>query len=73
MVDHSCFSWTVVKICVAAGSNKSNNDDEDEILRKRWIDQMKRHRDKREPTECSVLYSLHFEQSDFTADTILTP
>ena len=33
---------------------------------------MKRHRDKWKPTEYSVLFSLHFEQSCFTADTILT-
>ena len=31
-----------------------------------------RHRDKREPTEYSVLCSLHIELSCFTADTILT-
>ena len=43
-----------------------------EVLRKKRIDQVKRHRDKSEPTEYSVLCSLHFEQSCFRADTILT-
>ena len=68
-----------MKTCVAAGCNKSNRDGvslhkfpNDEVLRKKWMDQVKRHRDKWEPTEYSVLCSLHFEQSCFTADTILT-
>ena len=33
---------------------------------------MKRHMDKRKPTEYSVPCHLYFEQSCFTADTILT-
>ena len=61
-----------MKTCVAGGCNKSDSDDEDEVLRKKWIHQVKRHRDKLEPTEYSVFCSLHFKQSCFTADTILT-
>ena len=79
VVDYSCFSCTMVKTCVAAGYNKSSSDGvslhkfpNDEVQRKKWIDPVKRHRDKWKPTEYSLLCSLHFEQSCFTADTILT-
>ena len=41
-------------------------------LRKKWVDQVKRHRDKVEPTEYSVLCSQHFEPSCFMADSILS-
>ena len=68
-----------MKTCVAVGCNKSNSDGvslhkfpNDKVIRKKWVDQVKRHRDKWEPTQYSVLCSLHFEQSCFTADTILT-
>ena len=67
----------MVKTCVAAGCNKSNSDggslhkfSNDEGLRKKWIDQVKRHRDKWEPTEYLVLCCLHFEQSCFTTDVL---
>ena len=41
-------------------------------MRKKWADQVKRHRGKWEPTEHSVLWSKHFEQSSFEKDTFLT-
>ena len=76
VVEHSCLSWTMVTTCVAAGCNKSNGDGvslhkypNDQVLRKKWIDQVKRHR---EPTEYSVHCSLYFKQCCFTIDTILT-
>ncbi len=37
-------------------------------LRKKWVDQVKRHRDKWEPTAYSVLCSQLFEPSCFIAD-----
>ena len=39
----------MVNTCVAAGCNIGNSDDE--VLRKKWIDQVKRHRDEKEATE----------------------
>ena len=41
-------------------------------MRKKWADQVKRHRGKWEPTEHSMLCSKHFEQSCFEKDTFLT-
>ena len=68
----------MVKTCVAAGCNKSNSDGvslhkfpRDKTLRKKWIDQVKRHRDKWEPTDYSVLCSNHFEKSCFMPDRVL--
>lgn len=67
------------KTCVAAGCNNTNKDGvslhkfpSDSALRKKWVDQVKRHRDKWEPTEYSVLCSQHFEQACFMPDTILS-
>ena len=66
----------MVKTCVAAGCSNTNKDGvslhkfpqdraQDRTLRKKWIDQVKRHRDKWEPTDYSVLCSQHFEKSCF--------
>ncbi len=69
----------MVKTCVAAGCNNSNQDGvslhkfpSNSALRKKWVDQVKRHRDKWEPTAYSVLCSQHFEPSCFMADSILS-
>ncbi len=69
----------MVKTCVAAGCNNSNQDGvslhkfpSNSTLRKKWVDQVKRHRDKWEPTAYSVLCSQHFEPSCFMADSILS-
>ena len=42
-----------MKTCVAVGCNKSNSDEvslhkfpNDKVIRKKWVDQVKRHRDK---------------------------
>lgn len=79
VVYQSYFSWTMVKTCVAAGCNNTNKDGvslhkfpRDSVLRKKWVDQVKRHRDKWVPTEYSVLCSQHFEQGCFMPDTILS-
>lgn len=66
--------------CVAAGCNKTHKDDgvslylfpKDVALRKKWADQVKRTRDKWEPTEHSVLCSDHFEDSCFEQDCKLS-
>ncbi len=69
----------MVKTCVAAGCNNSNQDGvslhkfpSNSALRKKWVDQVKRHRDKWEPTAYSVLHSQYFEPSCFMADSILS-
>ncbi len=66
-------------MCVAAGCNNSNQDGvslhkfpSNSALMKKWVDQVKRHRDKWEPTAYSVLCSQHFEPSCFMADSILS-
>ena len=40
-------------------------------MRKKWADEVKRYRDKWEPTEHSVLCSKHFEGSFFEQGTLL--
>ena len=69
----------MVKTCVAAGCNNSNQDGVSLhkfpshcALRKKWVDQVKRHRDKWELTAYSVLCSEHFEPLCFMADSILS-
>ena len=68
----------MVRTCVAAGCNNTNKDGvnlfkfpKEKTLRKRWADQVKRHRDKWDPTDHSVLCSKHFEESCFAVDTLL--
>ena len=65
----------MVKTCVAAGCNISGvrllKFSRDKALRKKWVDQVKRHRDKWEPTDYSALCSNHFEESCFMPDTVL--
>ena len=58
----------MVKRCVAAGCSSTNRDGislfgfpKDSSLRKKWADQVRRTRDKWEPTDHSVLCSKHFE------------
>ena len=41
-------------------------------LRKKWVEQVKRLRDKWEPTEHSVLCSAHFDISCFEADSVIS-
>ena len=62
----------MVNSCVAAGCNKTTRDGvhlfsfpKDLQLRKKWVDQVRRTRDKWEPTEHSRLCSCHFEESCF--------
>ena len=69
---------TMVRTCVAAGCSNTNSDGvslfqfpKDKVMRKKWADQVKRHRDKWEPTDHSVLCSKHFEQSCFSTDQLL--
>ena len=69
VVYQSCFSWTTVRTCIAAGCNNTNKDGislhkflRDSVLREKRVDQVKKHRDKWVPTEYSVLCSQHFEQ-----------
>ena len=54
--------------CVAAGCSKTHKDGislfgfpKDASLRKKWADQVRRTRDKWEPSQRSVLCSKHFE------------
>lgn len=68
----------MVKTCVAAGCNNTNKDGvslhkfpKDPVLKKKWIEQVKRHRDKWEPTEYSVVCSQHFENSCFVPSSAL--
>ena len=68
-----------VRTCVAAGCSNTNKDGvrlfqfpKDKARRKKWADQVKRHRDKWEPTDHSVLCSKHFEDLCFLPDTLLT-
>ena len=62
----------MVKRCVAAGCSSTHKDKvhlygfpKDPSLRKQWADQVKRTRDKWEPTDHSTLCSKHFEQHCF--------
>lgn len=64
---------------MAAGCSNTHKDGvslfrfpRDRVMRKKWADQVKRHRAKWEPTDYSALCSRHFEQSCFRLDTLLT-
>lgn len=74
----ACSSKMVCR-CVAAGCSKCHKDGvslylfpSDVALRKKWADQVKRTRDKWEPTDHSVLCSNHFENSCFEQDSNLS-
>ena len=68
---------TMVKRCIAAGcSNTYSNNvglfsfPNDPILRKQWVDEVKRTRDKwKGPGQHSVICSEHFKQECFEAET----
>ena len=69
----------MVRTCAAAGCSNTNSDGislfkfpKDKLMRKKWADQVKRHREKWEPTDHSVLCSKHFEESCFSSDQLLT-
>ena len=73
------FVWTMVCRCVAAGCSKTHRDGvslfgfpKDITWRKKWADQVRRTRDKWEPTSYSVLCNLHFEDWCFEQDSKLT-
>ena len=64
--------------CVAAGCSLTHKDGvsifhfpKDPVLRKKWADQVRRTRDKWEPTDNSVLCSKHFEDGCFELDSQL--
>ena len=64
--------------CVAAGCSLTHKDGvsifhfpKDPVLRKKWADQVRRTRDKWEPTDNSVLCSKHFEDGSFELDSQL--
>ena len=75
VVDHSSFNLTMVKTCVAAGCNKSNIDGvslpkfpNEAVLRKKWVDQVNRHRDKWKPilnTQSFATCTLQERMQDF--------
>lgn len=67
------------KKCVAVGCSNTHKDGvslfkfpRDPHLCKRWTDQVKRTRAQWEPTEHSVLCSLHFEMHCFETDCIIS-
>ena len=71
--------WVMGKKCVAFGCSNTHKDGvalfkfpSDPHLLKKWVDQVKRTREKWEPTEHSVLCSAHFEVSCIEADSILS-
>ena len=71
-------SAVMVKTCVAAGCSNTYKEGvslfhfpKDSVMRKKWADQVKKIRDKWEPTDHSVLCSKHFEESCFETDTLL--
>jgi len=69
----------MVKTCIAAGCSNTNQNGvslhkfpSGVALRKKWVDQARRHRNKWKPTAYSVRCSQHFESACFMVNSILS-